>query len=242
MPAPAPATRTMSGVKEAARLADEAASGRVVISGSLPPDARDIDLVARADDAQRIAEALRSAGFQQHGGEWVRFHSCTAEAVDLIPATDWELPAEEIDRLFADAVPVDGYERLTRPAPADLLLMLARRLIGGDGRLDAKRRARVEAALLERPDAWSAAEAAAPRWGLALALHGLRDAYEHEAAVRRGARAAAHAERLVALGSSLRRARAEAWRRVLRPPAEPGGFLVAFSGLDGAGKSSQAEA
>src|SRR4051812_4884791 len=242
MPAPAPATRAVNGADEAARLADEAAAGRVVISGSLPPDARDLDLVVRVDDEQRIAEALRGAGFHQHGGEWVRFRACTAEAVDLIPAADWELPVEEMDRLFAEAVPVDGYEHLARPAPAHLLLMLSRRLVGGDGRLDGKRRARVELALSERPDAWSAADSAASRWGLSRALEGLRAAYEHGAAMSRGARAAAHAERLVARGMSPRRARAEAWRRVLRPPAEPGGFLVAFSRLDGAGKSSQAEA
>src|SRR4051812_18653129 len=144
MPAPAPATRAVNGADEAARLADEAAAGRVVISGSLPPDARDLDLVVRVDDEQRIAEALRGAGFHQHGGEWVRFRACTAEAVDLIPAADWELPVEEMDRLFAEAVPVDGYEHLARPAPAHLLLMLSRRLVGGDGRLDGKRRARVE--------------------------------------------------------------------------------------------------
>ena len=46
-------------------------------------------------------------------------------------------------------------------------------------------------------------------------------------------------ERLVLVGQSRRRARREAVRRLAGPPAR--GAVVAFSGLDGAGKSTQAE-
>ena len=229
-------------VEAVARLADEAAAGRVVVSGSLPPGARDLDLVVRPADEEAIAARLGAEGFHDRRGEWVRFGDCSAQVVDLIPAADWELPASVLDVIFTDAIPLDGYARLARPAPHHLLLMLARRLVGGDGRLDGKRRARVDRALAERPDAWAAAGASAPQWGLARALGGLRAAYERDEAMGRRDRAAAHAERLAALGMNPRRARLEGWRRVARPPAERGGFLVAFSGLDGAGKSSQAEA
>jgi thymidylate kinase len=229
-------------VHDVAKLADRGARGRVVVSGSLPPDARDLDLVVLPDDEEAIAVRLREDGFQEHGGEWVRFRGCGAEAVDLIPAADWELPPDELESLFAEAVPLEGFERLARPAPHHLLLMLARRLVQGDGRLDAKRRKRVDAALAEDPGAWSAAGSHACRWGMERGLAGLFAAYERGEQLSARGRAAAMAERLVSRGMNPRRAQAKGWGRILRPPTGRGGFLVAFSGLDGAGKSSQAEA
>ena len=227
---------------EIAKLADGAARGRVVVSGSLPPDARDLDLVVRPEDQEAISARLREQGFHQNDGEWVRFRECGAEAVDLIPASAWELPPGALESLFAEAEPLDGFERLARPAPHHLLLMLARRLVEGDGRLDQKRRARIEAALAKDPGAWSAAGPHAREWGMERGLAGLQAAYARAERLSARGRAAAIAERLTALGMNPRRAQAEGWRRVVRPAAERGGFLVAFSGLDGAGKSSQAEA
>jgi thymidylate kinase len=229
-------------VLELARLADQVARDRVIVSGSLPPHGRDLDLVVRPDDERTIGARLRDEGFLDHRGEWVRFRGCGAEAVDLIPAADWELPVDELEALFADAVPLDDFERLARPASHHLLLMLARRLVQGDGRLEEKRRARVERALAEDPDAWAAAGTHAYRWGMERGLAALQAAYERGEPLSARGRAAAIAEQLASRGMNLRRAQAEGWRRVLRPPPERGGFLVAFSGLDGAGKSSQAEA
>jgi thymidylate kinase len=229
-------------VLELAQLTDRTARGRVVVSGSLPPRGRDLDLVVRPGDEQRLADALRNEGFRQHGGEWARFRACGAEQVDLIPGTHWELPDAELDALFADAIPLGGYERLARPAPHHLLLMLSRRLIQGDGQLDEKRRARVEEALADDPSAWEGAARYAPRWGMTRGLAALRAAYEGGETVPARVRAQALAERFALMGMNPRRAQAKAWKRVLRRPAERGGFLVAFSGLDGAGKSSQAEA
>jgi thymidylate kinase len=228
-------------VLELARLADRTARGRVVVSGSLPPHARDLDLVVRPADEAAIAEELRAGGFHQHGSEWVRFRACGAEPVDLIPAAHWELPETELDALFADAVPLEGFDRLARPAPHHLLLMLSRRLVQGDGRLDEKRRARVERAVGDDPEAWEHASRYAPRWGMVRGLAALRAAYERDGRVSARGRAEAIAERFETMGVDPRRARAKAWKRVVQPPAERGGFLVAFSGLDGAGKSSQAE-
>jgi thymidylate kinase len=212
------------------------------VSGSLPPHARDLDLIVRPEDEAAIAERLRTEGFHQNGGEWVRFRACGAEPVDLIPPEHWELPASEIEALFADAIPLEGFERLARPAPHHLLLMLSRRLVQGDGRLDQKRRARLERALVDDPSAWDGAARYAPRWGMERGLAALRAAYERGERLSTRGRAEALAERFSAMGMNPRRAQAKAWKRVIRPPAERGGFLVAFSGLDGAGKSSQAEA
>jgi thymidylate kinase len=227
---------------ETAKLADEAARGRVVVSGSLPPHSRDLDLIVRPEDEGAVADRLRTEGFHQNGGEWVRFRSCGAEPVDLIPARDWELPDAELEALFEDAIPLPGFERLARPAPHHLLLMLSRRLIQGDGRLDEKRRARIERALEDDPSAWEGASQYAPRWGMTRGLAALRAAYERGERLSARGRAEALAERFTAMGMNPRRAHAKAWKRVARPPGEGGGFLIAFSGLDGAGKSSQAEA
>ena len=172
----------------------------------------------------------------------MRFSACGAEPVDLIPATHWELPEVELDALFADALPLDGFDRLARPAPHHLLLMLSRRLVQGDGRLDEKRRARVKRALEDDASAWDVAARYAPRWGMTRGLAALRAAYERGERLSARGRAEALAERFAAMGMNPRRAHAKAWKRVMRSRAEGGGFLVAFSGLDGAGKSSQAEA
>ena len=229
-------------MEQLARLVDGWLDEPALVSGSLPPLGRDLDLVVRPAQERSLAERLRAADFLEHAGEWVRFHGRTADALDLIPVADWELPGDESDALFRDARPIDGYARLTRPAPPHLLLMVARRLAEGDGRLDEKRRTRVAAALAEDAGAWDAAAGRAARWGMRRGLAGLRAAYERGERMSARARAEATAERLVALGMDARRARAEGWRRALRPAARPGGFLVAFSGLDGAGKSSKAEA
>ena len=224
-----------------AQLVDGWLDAPALVSGSLPPHGRDLDVVVRPEQEQQLAERLRADGFLAHGGEWVRFRGCGAEALDLIPVADWELPDDEAEALFADARPIDGYAWLGRPAPHHVLLMLSRRLIQSDGRLDEKRRARAGAALEADPGGWDAAAARAARWGLTGGLAGLRRAYEHGETLGVRERAGALAEQRAATGAGPRRARAEAWRRALRPPAKSG-FLVAFSGLDGAGKSSQAEA
>ncbi|MFN2471262.1 MAG: dTMP kinase [Gaiellaceae bacterium] len=227
---------------EVARLVDAEARDRALVSGSLPPQGRDLDLVVRPSEEEAFGELLRREGFLRNGGEWVRFRGCVAEAVDLIPVSDWQLPEDETAALFSDAVPLEGFDRLARPAPHHLLLMLALRLVRGDGLLDDKRRARVQAAADEQGDVWEKARRHAGRWGLERGLEGLFAAFAAGTAMPVRRRVEALAERFTAVGMCGRRARAQAWRHVLRPPPGRGGFLVSFSGLDGAGKSSQAEA
>lgn len=216
-----------------AALADGLAGGRVVVVGSLPPAGRDLDLLVREAEAARLARGLREHGFSNHGVEWVRFRRCASvEALDLLPAAELLLAAEPEAALFELAHPLPGFDHLARPAPHHLLLLLARRRAARPGLpLPAKWRARIAAALEEDPEAWKGAEDAAPDWKLIAQLAELRRAAEQPP----GPSAAVAPKSARHRGGRLRDL---AWRaRTLRWAP-----VVAFSGLDGSGKSSQAEA
>src|SRR5581483_1112343 len=153
-----------------------------------------------------LREALVREGFKNQGDEWVRFADGTAEAVDVVPGSAWMLPPEELAALFAQAGPIDGFDRLVRPAPHHALLVLAR-LTGATGPIPEKRRRRVDAAVSEDPGAWQRARERAGAWNLTAEL--------------------AHLE----TGGS-------APPRLSRPRRAR---VIALSGIDGSGKSSQAE-
>jgi thymidylate kinase len=155
-------------------------------------------VLARPEAHREIAAALSAAGLARNANEWVMFRDSSAYAVELAAAESWGLPGDELARLYEEALPIEGMQSLVRPAPHHALLILAR--LG----FSEKRRARIDAALAERADAWEAAVKLAPVWKVDLE------------ALRRGRR-----------------------RRSLRPVR---GHVVSLSGLDGAGKSSQAAA
>jgi len=197
-----------------ASLVDRAASGPVLVFGSLPPGGRDLDLLARPSEERTLAAALVEAGFREWSGEWVRFRECSAESLDLVPTGRWGLAPGELDALFAEALPLEPYRQLVRPSPDHVLLLLALLVVAPGGRLTQKHLDRVERALEEDPRAWARAAGRAAAWGVADALDELRE----------GARAGAPRPGPTAAG-----------RRVPRR-------TVSFSGLDASGKSSHAEA
>ena len=207
-----------------ADLVDAAAGEPVLVVGALPPQGRDLDLLARPAAAARLAEALRANGFEQSERQWVRFADGTAEVVDLVPVADWRLPVAESEALFARALPIAGFSALVAPAPADELLSVARK-VARSGRLSDGRRARVAAAVAADPSAWETATERSASWGLPGALVRLRTTYQSDP----GSLTTPPTDP----GSSLR---AALWRARQRPR------IVTFSGLDGAGKTSQAEA
>ncbi|MHB8471134.1 MAG: hypothetical protein ACYDCH_15480, partial [Gaiellaceae bacterium] len=189
----------------AAGLVDAAAPGRVLVFGSLPPAARDLDLLVLPDERTAIEHGLRNAGYEQRGDEWVRFADGGAHVVELSSPSDFGIADPELERVLAEALPLDGFDRLVAPAPADDLLVLAALLrLGG---WKEKRRARLELAT----GAFAAARPRAARWGV-------RDEL---AALER-----------IARGERPRPVRGRA--RPSRPR------VVAFSGIDGSGKSTQA--
>jgi thymidylate kinase len=204
-----------------AEIVDELITGRALVFGSLPPEGRDLDLLVRPEEEARLSQGLRDADFTSHGATWVRFEACTAMVVDLVPVSEWGLPAAEEEDLFAQARQIGRLQHLVRPAPHHLLLIVARRIARGTP-LDQKRRGYIEAALSEDARAWERAQRCAPSWRATQALTSLRSSFERRDAesTRNGA------GRLHAFLSRRRRR----------------GAVVAISGLDGAGKSSQAEA
>ena len=200
---------------DAARLIDRSVRGRVLAFGSLPPEGRDLDLLARPAEERALVTALAAEGLAQKGRVWALFRNCSAYGIELVPASDWALPQGEVDALFDEARPIDGFENLVRPAPGHALLILARRLAGAGGRLDAKLNARLGAVLAEEPRAWEHAGARAGAWRARRHLDAL--AGTHRGAARRPS--------------------------LPRKPGRPRRtVVVAFSGLDGAGKSTQASA
>jgi thymidylate kinase len=196
-------------------LIDAAIQGRVLVFGSLPPTARDLDLLARPQEETAIDAGLRAAAFAARGHTWVRFADCSALAVEVVPADAWSLPPRELADLFELARPLAASSKLVRPAPAHALLIAARRL-GPRGDLREKLRGHVDTALAEQPDAWAEAARRAPLWNATDALQRLR-------ALHGGSKT----------HSRLVLPRARRPRRTI---------VVAFSGLDGSGKSTQAAA
>jgi thymidylate kinase len=187
----------------------------------------------RPEKRTKIERALTDAGFLNRGIQWVAFRDCTTDAVDLVPAEDWNLAPDALHDLFESAAPVPGYRNLVRPAPHHALLILARRVARSGGELDAKKLERVRLALEEDPDGWAHAQRAAKGWSSFRAVVALERLYRTGVPTGRRVRVRALTE-----GGDTSAARA--WRIVLRKKRGRG--VVTFSGLDGSGKSSQAEA
>lgn len=187
----------------------------MLVVGSLPPAGRDWDLLIHNPDRDAIEAHLRAEGFVAIHRRWVRVSGERADVVELLDQAHWRLPEHEFDRLFAEALQLDGRARLCVPSPADRLLILARKLPRTPGLLEEKHRARIRASLREDPSAFARARERASAWGVG------RDLRRLEARYARGPRP-------VWRPAFLRRRRR--------------GAIIAFSGLDGVGKSTQARA
>jgi thymidylate kinase len=200
---------------DVASIIEGAANGQVLVVGSLPPAGRDWDLFIHDPDRQAIEAQLHANGFIAIHGRWVRPSSDRPDVVELLDRAQWRLPEHEARRLFTDAVALDGRVRLCVPSASDRLLILARKLPRTPGFLEEKQRERVRAALSEDPVAFAKARERAPAWGVVRELRRLQA--RHERPARAG------------------------WRPpFLRRPRR--GAIIALSGLDGVGKSTQAQA
>ena len=173
MSSPPVASELATGV---AATVDAAASGRVIVLGSLPPAGRDLDVLARSPERDRIERALDAAGLVRKGSDFALFRACRAYGVELIAAEEF-VPQAALEDLFAQALPLEGYTALARPAPAHALLVLAR-LVVDEGSLQPKRRARLERILAEEPQAWKGARDMASAWRAGGALESLERAAE----------------------------------------------------------------
>jgi thymidylate kinase len=201
---------------DAAALTDASTPEPVVVIGSPPPTGRDLDLLVRPRAEPELARIFGENGFHHRRGHvWVRFHGDGPEIVELIPTSSLELGEDQLDLLFSEAEPIEGYSSLLRPAAHHRLLLAARR-VAGEGRIDAKRR---RAATDPDDHAWRLARQIAPAWQAEKALADLSRGLQEEPP------------------------RSWRWRStVARVERYRNGAVIAISGLDGSGKSTQVEA
>lgn len=221
------------------RLVDALVEDRILVFGSLPPRGRDLDLLVRSPEVAALNAGLEAGGFTRHGSRFARFHDCSAEVVDLAPAGSWRLPDQELRALFSEAEGLAGTRHVVRPAPHHALLIIARRTVGEGRALRARHADRIRLALEEDPAAFERAFEHSAAWGASRALSLLQDAYRSGAGLPVGARMRAALELERGRRTGLRRPMA-ALRRIWRPPRL--GAVIAFSGLDGCGKTTQAQA
>ena len=219
-------------MRRAHEIVDGALGARAVVVGSLPPAGRDLDVVLRsAEDILPVERALRDAGFTRLGDGWLRFANMTAEVVELIRAPSYGLGAAAESELFAEAIVLRGCARLARPSPAHMILLIARRA-AETGELTSKRRRRVEEALSADPLAWQHAAERSDGWGGPEVLDALdRLRLEPEGAAGRARAGLLPSGVRARLGAARDRAR-----------GRQRGAVIALSGLDGSGKSTQAQA
>lgn len=150
-------------MRHAVELVDTVLREPALVFGSVPPAARDLDLLLRDGSIEEVAAALEAVGFVRKGDELALFRDCTAYAVELCSGADWRLPPGELEALFAEARPVEGTSRLLQPSPHHVLLVLARRFACGLGRLGDKHLRR--AAVIPE-ESWAAARTRAAAWGV----------------------------------------------------------------------------
>ena len=237
-------TATTTATWRAAALLDELLPQPVLVVGSPPAEARDLDLLVRSGDRAQVVDGLRRIGLVQQGAEWVGLpdSDLAGALVEVVDGDALGLPDSEWSRLHDTARPIDGMRRLVRPGPDAVLLLLAWQL-GASGLLDPRRRRRIARALEEDPQAWSTARAAAGHWSAAASLGWLHEAYaatgKRSGMGSAGARLRATRERLQDSVPGARRLPLRAGARAVVGPRAPVPVL-ALSGLDGSGKSTQA--
>lgn len=218
-------------------LLEQALRARAIVFGSLPPRGRDVDLLIGSTDSIHLARVLEESGFIRRGGAFFSFEGCPPEIVELVPAESWDLPADEQGELFEEAIPLPGCARLARPAPHHALLVLARRVVRA-GVLSDRFRKRVDSALTESPGAFARARVRSAAWGCERSIDLLEWAYRAGIQPTRRERAAAIAAELRTRGRGPARVAEGTVRALVERPRL--GSVIALSGLDGSGKSTQA--
>lgn len=212
----------------AAEIVDQAISDRVVVTGSLPPTGHDLDLVARPQQCEEIIAALLRHGYVRAGTRLACFDEGAAEVVDLVDVSRWRLPEGPSRRLFDDAEALLLFRRLCVPAAHHQLLIAARRATRERHPLSSAVATRASAARSALP----AAQAISADWNARRSLRLLVRSLDGRRPMAWQRWLALADEPAMTPTASLRRLR----------PRRRAAVVVAFSGLDGAGKTTQIEA
>lgn len=214
---------------------DTIATGPVLITGSLPPLGRDLDLLMDRSQKRSLSRRLDEMGFFKRGHTWVRFTGCDVDAIELFTSNDWGLPSAEAAALIAESHSFLAFKHVRLPAPHHLMLILALRTRWG-GRFETRHRDRMRDALRRNPEAWERAAEHARAWGVPSELKDLKDRFERAApSGDLDGSVPLPREKLPAMVTT------GFWPR-LRGARTSGSAVIAFSGLDGSGKTTQAEA
>jgi thymidylate kinase len=227
----------VSDLTHVAALCDAVLGERVVVLGSHPHDARDLDLLVSPAAERALASGLRAAGFVGLDGTWARIRPPVPEVVDLVPSAAWGLRADVVEDLVEASRPLPGLRHVAVPAPHHVVLLSAWRMAGERGVLGQRHRTRLAAAEAQDPDAWGKARQEAARWGCLRALDDLERRYRDGRDTTRRRRVQARRERFRSEGRS---PVAATWRAVV-PASRRRAEVVSFSGLDGSGKTTQAQ-
>ncbi len=230
---------TMGSRDRIAQLAaeiDGVVDAPVLVIGSAPPGARDLDLLAREHQFSRISSHLDGSGFVPWRSTWARFEPGAVLAVELFRADEWDLGSDGAhDALFTGASPLPGLEHLARPAPHVVLVLVARSLLRRRGRLAPSGRRRAVEASEAGAGTWDDARDLARRLGLSGALEMLGRALARPAAWSLRQRVSELARVVVVGPAPTRPTLVRSLVPRLRRPV-----LVSLSGPDGSGKSTQA--
>lgn len=227
-------------------VASAALDRPVLMTSSWPPAGRDLDLLCPEREREVLQAAYLRAGFLSRGAapprrvhtkQWIALRGSEIFAVDLNPVARYGLPAEEIRALFADAAP--GPAACIRiPAPHHRLLLAARRLARAAP--EPRRLDRLRSALASDPAARAHAREHAAAWGAEGGLRALERILAGGPAPSRAERLCMRRELVAAHGRRRELVRSAAAAALVRLPARS--RVIAVSGLDGAGKSTQVQA
>jgi hypothetical protein len=213
------------------------APGQAVLWRGPRIDGRDIDVAVAAAALPEVCDALREAGLQPAPGDPGHLVFGGGLEVDLLPEGAWPAGLPAFAGVLRRARPEAGAP-LPVASPEDRALVFCAEALAGRPVEKSLVRAR---ALLEDPEVAGRARAVAREEGLE-GLLALADA-DPQAVARRGRLPWAPALRAAA-GSPAARAvvARRAASRLGRAPGGPRPLLVAISGMDGAGKSTLADA
>ncbi len=191
-----------------------------------------VEVLGGPSELARVAQALSARDFWSSGSWWAGLEGVVVVVIRLVDVSGWGLSSQALTQAV-------GCQGLRQLCPEVVLHVAAQRLAAG-GRSGAEVTTGAVRSAARSDMAWVRARSSSSIWGTAHGLNVLQRAVSGGLVVRHDRRTA-----LAELGTSRGPAAAQHLRRDARLPrvlGGRGGAVLALSGLDGAGKTSQATA